>query len=485
MLTDNERKVDVELSLDVLKTVMVVLKDKGICRFSDIPRTQYDENYLKKKKELEESFDHHARPAELMPDVRRNLEVMLSLSEYDEADARAILAAYDNKVDRFEIDAVKDYEVIDNRLYIAIGQYEMDDMFTTCLSDRTPDYNTVKYFVVSKNPYDYYFCSYGSSIQSCFSLTSSHTGYHGAIPLSVSKGHFITYFTGDKPNKSSLVPGEKWYVPRMNARAWAWLSEDNKLIPDRIYSGAEFLNGSQENAYKYVFSKYFDVDYDELKTSVQIELKYAEELFSIFAKDYRTYPDSVSFWKEDGYTSFKYRGICNGNREFVGYRTPQQSMYDKLQRITNGVPSDFHYSPYAKIVNGSLNVFKRCPVTGLLITQDEEQSKYAKFFDKPVSRLLVGTYIDGFFKADDFYDLDQLTEDIGVYYQPGTDVSSTFNCTGSIKFTQVFSYKPVKMVVFKERLKGLMKNCTDIDCVLMRYIDDDNKVSYVKYYKKG
>lgn len=84
-----------------------------------------------------------------------------------------------------------------------------------CLDDE-------RYFVVSKNPYDFFFASQGNGFESCFSLTSSYFNVHG-VPFWVShKNFFMTYITNGTVTKWSAWNGKKAKIPHMESRFWGY-----------------------------------------------------------------------------------------------------------------------------------------------------------------------------------------------------------------------------------------------------------------------
>ena len=465
--------INCTVDLDTIKQVMTILKQKGWCKFDGINPTEYDVEYEARLKKLKAEWDYHdtSDAKEMIENLSNdtisdNLNCLLSLCEYGEEATKQILASWKDSPKHFEIETLKDYDVIDNRIYIKIPDFDKDELDI--------DVDDVKYLVISRNVYDYFFCSYGSEIQSCYSLSSTHYGFYGMVALSACKGNFIVYLTTGKPNKCNVIAGTKWYVPRMLTRSWGWLGADGELFLDRSYTGSSI--SSYENRFRKLIFKYIGNDTNTV-TLPTSPLKYAEDMKNWHAKyQFRFYPDSIKV------QDFKYYGVCYGNRCFVGNGEPfNKTLYTKAQNITE-VPKGFKYKPHYEIVDGAITELRVCPITYLPLRPDEVRSKYAKFFKEPVPKLAILTYCDGYFKVDAFnngdrYRADNITIDTCTYSQPSYKDGSRY------RFYNAFSCdKKIPIKVFKESIAGIISN-TDLNTVLVRYIEDD-RVTYVKYRGK-
>lgn len=487
-LLADETTVNVTVDLKTLKDVMTALRHKNFAFFSGFHPSLYDEDYNNWLEEQKKSFDDTSlEDAKPMIDnlsnskIRQNLEVLLTFSGYEEELGNKILSAFDTPETDFEIKGFEKYKIVDRRMYIKIPPYVKNDIELT-VPNAGGRLNDLNYLVISRNPYDYYFCSWGSSIQSCFSLNSTCRGWHGIVPMSTSKGHFLVYATTGIPNKANIINGTKWYCPRILFRFWGWLSDKNQLLMDKWYIGTEYSNNSRlcDKLRDYVASL-FGYDYSEVAKPCTKYLKYATELGEINSTyNCHWYMDSTKF-RDNGDVVFK--GISYGSRSFVGNDgfNGNYDLYNAAQQVTK-VPETYKYTTSFKVVDGILSVLKLCPITKLPITDSELQSKYAKFFTKPVNSLLVLTFLDGCFKIDTF---SSKSSNSYINVRDITDTSESSYKDGNCLYLTPTMSSPKKkfnIKTFKEMITGHAK-MSNYDCILVRYIEDD-KVTFVKYKGK-
>lgn len=479
-LTDEEKKLKViTVDKDTFKSVMKILKKKGLVSYPDIDLDLYYPEFYKDLMEARKVFDTKdlkdcQMPKELsLAENRQNLIAMLMCAEYPEDIGKAILNAYDNPVKDFEIPALADYEVIDNRIYIKIPPSDIEvfkDKF-----EKSPFADKLKYIVISRNPYDFFFCSYGSNIQSCFSLNSTNFGWYGITAMSACKGLYMIYGADSKCNKINIINGKKWNVPHTYFRAWGWLAKDGKLLVDKIYYDGSWALYNRMNIH-HLLSPFLGYDvYEYCNAHVIRDLKYGKDLLNWFkVHKCHMYPDSVTY----GDTAVTFNGVGYGNRSFIGSCPLRRSLLDIMHTI-NEVAEGITYSNIHTIVNGILSNVKKCPVTGLPILPTETVSPYSKLFkDKVDGDVLVGTYCDGYFKADtcSMPDFDRIGQ--AIKYFSDSDRLSERN-DGKFYFRNAFSNKYIPIKVFKEQMAGAVKN-SPLKYVVIRYIEGD-KVTYVKY----
>lgn len=477
-LAEDEKTVNTSLDADSFKKIMCLLKRKGMAVFSGFAIETYDTDYVEHIKELKKTWNRKDHTGcelitELAHDkVEQNLHVLLTLSQYRKELAEQILDKYDNPDKKCEISGYEDYEVIDGRVYIKVAEWEKD-----ILRNGTGDYNmdseiaNIKYIVISQNPYDYYFCSYGANIQSCFSLNSSHGGWYGMVAMSAARGNYIVYGTTDKPNKINIINGKKWSVPRMLFRCWAWLDKDNVLRLDRLYYGNEYANVA--SLLRKFIAQYFQYDDDEMNLRRQeTKLKYADEMSKVWKDNHcHFYPDSIKV--ED----FKFHGVCQGNREFKGSNILREPLLNLAHEI-NEVPAAFKYSERYVVIGGVISSEKTCPKTGLPIKDDETVSPYAKYFKEPVTKVFVATFCDGYFKGDLCFSK-RIDSGPLLYSSRVGDYTSSDSNPDVLCFGQQFSTKKLNIKAFKERITGVAKKTT-LDAILVRYIEGE-RVTVVKY----
>ena len=433
----------VEVGFEELKEIVKALYTKNICSldFIDIAYKEPDlvEKYNKYKLPKESAIT----PAQenLRKNNRKNLIAMLLMDEVAKDLSEQIVYQWDNPLD--EIMGVK---AIDNRVWIEIPNYVR-------IMNHLPD--SWRYIVVSKNTFDYFFCSYGNTFQSCFALNSSHKGYQGFIPYSIIPGQYMIFVSDGNDYKQSIISGEKWYIPRMFVRCWGWLSDEGSILIDKPYADDTnrniWLGFRCSDFLKKVFGK--DCASDE-----KFALEYGVELFDMYKKyNYHSYYDSLLFDASEieDVESFEFQ-YNSGLKSFLGLtrgkNTCLSSVLKQIKSIDDNI--SLEYEVYFDTLQCRLYNCKRCPITGLCISTKEEQSIYAKYFKEPIGHLLVITYCDGFYKQD--------ASSYPVDFIPYDFCSELFNAT----------FTPLN--TFKESIRKINKN------VLLRVIDG-KQVTFIKY----
>lgn len=490
-LTDEEKETIVDVSLKIFKETMVILVNNSITSFNGIDPTTYDENYAKR---LEESknIDYTVTPRLPMMEtlsrdaVRQNFEVLLTLFQYPEQVTENMFNQYNHDNTDFEIEVLKDFKIIDNRMYIPLSLFDIHTFFQNYNNTPPMELGLTKYIVISRNPYDYFFSSYGSSIQSCYSLNSDFNGGYGMFTMCTLPGHFLVYGTDGKSNQCAIINGKKWEVPHMTFRSWGWLSKKGNLMCDRFYVGSgggeeDFLN----RFYTPILEKHFKVSKDDRKDSYTI-LKYGTE----YVKYYEThklqmYVDSVQMQ-----TNGKFR-VYGGCRTTIGTQKPPFRKFIDLSKTITNVPESFTYCKRFSVVKGTLTPLKLCPVTQLPICEEESTSFYAKFYKEPVKNLTVVTYCDGIvWLTETSLTHDIINKDSGkgvcIYTKdPVThygDLPFTEHSGKLIRLSRKISSeaRPISLTVFKNTLKEVIQVSPGVDNILLRVIEQD-RVNYIKY----
>lgn len=482
----------VEVDIKEFKQVMVILKEKGWARFPALEPSDYDEEYLKKLEEIRKSFDYTSTPdcdmvKTLTKDkTRKNLEVLLQLSRYSKENCINMLKAFDKDEDNFGLKSLENFPIVDNRMYIKLSPYDKDELKRFYQRGGIPftrDLEDLEYVVISRNPYDFYFCSYGSNIQSCYSLNSGHYGWYGFVPLSQFDGTFIIYGTSGKSNKINLLNGIKWHVPRMLYRSWGWKTTDGQLMLDRVYIGEDAAERVRNVINKWFEKMFLHYGIDFTTQPMDKELVSSEKYVEYFQRDkMKFYPDSINFETNGG--TCHYRGICKGDRKFVGAIMPLSTSLLNTMRTITSIDEKFHLCDKYMVLNGVLKSVKSCPITGLPICDEDEKSEYARFFKNPVSNVAVVTYIDGFYHLD-MASKARSTSDKIQYEAGDTDFASARGEGGRFCFTKRFCglSNTLNIKSFKEMMTAMIKECEDIEAVIVRFIEGD-KVYYVKYGRK-
>ena len=467
-------------NLDMVKQVMTILKNKGFAQFDGFPIESYDSEYLERLAQLKKNWDRKSLEdcqdmiTNLAHDnIKVNLHAMLACAEYPLELGNKILSTFNNPEKQSEIELFKDYEVIDNRIYIRVAPWEKEQLYSKH-SSRSKYIDEIKYIVISRNPYDFFFCSYGSGIQSCYSLNSTNFGWHGMVALSGAKGNYIVYATSGKCNKIPLIQGSKWYVPRMLFRMWGWLDTKGELRLDRLYRDENMFPSDMERSIRDFIAQYFE--YDDAaynRASVSVSLKYDKDMKEIYDTYYcHFYPDSIKV------ETFKFHGVCYGDRSFKGSCTLSRSLFNILQDITS-IDKNFTFGAGAyEVVDGVLTIQRKCPRTGLPLKPDEVVSPYAKYFKEDVSKVVVLTYCDGYYKLDTAWIKAENMEHFRFNTNNFNQMSYR-ESDGTYYAYPIFCVKKIAINTFKEQMTGLAKQL-DIDAILVRYIEGE-RVTVVKY----
>lgn len=487
-LLESEKECILNVSLNVFKKTMCILFKNNITAFSGINPTSFDTEFAERIEKERTSFDYTATPDVSMMKslsreaVKQNFEVLLSICQYPKKVAELMLKQYYEDDEDFLIDAFKDFEIIDNRIYIPLSAYDINTYQQNYTNNRLKiphELGLTKYIVISRNPYDYYFCSYGSSIQSCFSLTSEYNGGYGMYPMCTQPGHFIVYGTDGKSNQCNIIDGKKWDVPHMTFRCWGWLGEDNELLCDRFYVGSGGDETDFRRHFYPILEKHLNVSAERLRDNAS-NLKYPE-VYNQYHKDYglQVYLDSVDFTNSRG--KFRQYG---GIRGCIGRVKPAyKKMSDVLKTITT-IPDTFKYSDNYAIVKGVLTIAKKCPITGLLICEDESKSFYSKFYKEPVEDLTVVTYCDGMVWLSDttLRKNHQPANDDPIKVVPSNQTMVSKLDGKVLWLTQMATdpYHHTSLTVFKNTLKEIIQKSESVHNILLRVIEQD-RVNYIKY----
>ena len=375
--------------------------------------------------------------------VKDNLVAMLYLCDYPTQLCNEIL--------NVECESIRGIKTIDNRAWIEIPSYVKTYL-------KLPfDWN---YIVISKNPYDYFFCSYGNAFQSCFSLNSEHQGFYGMVPFSKDEGHYIMYISNGEPHKCSLIDGSKWFIPKMYLRTWLWEADNGALLIDKPYT----IDSYKDLWNSIIHSSFITKIFGEQDRQNPITLSHSEDIYNTF-REYSCcfYADSIRFNGIDETTIFQYNA---GTKEFIGSSRMSRKLSVKLKDVKS-IGKDININKPIKLVFGQLNNFKLCPITGLYISEGQEKHEYAKYFKEPVKKLCCLTYVDGFFK------MDNLSDDCDLScINPNARYDSTTDT-----WTRYFSLNHTPLNTLKALLNKLNAN------IILRVING-GQVTFIKYKAK-
>lgn len=481
---------------EILLGVIRMLYKNKVLSFSNIPVEILDEEYMKKISECRKNFDRKS----FKPDVfiekmtkektRDSFNALVNIIYKDVPEVlKGIVDVYNKDFEHFNIAGFEDYPVYDGRLFIPLNDADLFDIKSYIKTNiykgfKVPEeWEGMKYLVISKNPYDWFFCSYGSMIQSCYSINSSHFGLFGTLPFIMSDDTYMFYVTKEHPAQFNLFAdgAGKIDIPYTYFRSWMYVEKDTrKPILDKMYGrGDDVASYTRDAMYATVLRTLgLSYSYDDKSNSKYIAS--GEDMLNIFKKyKLKFYPDSL--YRESSSTKeFKFKLNC-GEKNFIGdynwgaFNRDKYSPADCLKCIKS-VAKGFDVLKPSIIVSNVLTNLKLCPITGLRICQDVDKSPYAKYLNSPVTNTIVFTYIDNMCYVCE--STKQLSKD-SIKYENTIDQLSSKDL-----FTSMPSH-PNKISL--ENLKNILKGNVEtsgFDVILLKVVDAD-KISFIKYKKKG
>lgn len=152
---------------------------------------------------------------------KEDFEILLTSCSLSSGLTKGIYDDFLNQRSFDDLPELSSYKVINSR--IAIPFYF--------------DKNKVYYFVISRNPYDLFFCSWGHNISSCFSMSvkSSYGFVRGKLPYMYYNTGGICYVTSGSISKTSWLPEHKCRAPHMYWRAFFYVDANDKIKIGREY----------------------------------------------------------------------------------------------------------------------------------------------------------------------------------------------------------------------------------------------------------
>lgn len=491
-IDDEDIDVAFTVTYDMLLATMNTLKKLQLCTYADIDEDILDPSIAERIKAIDDSWDYtKAYDCDIknklkMSDTDIEIKTMLALCQYPEGLASKIYDSY-KQTREFVLKDFKDFEVVDNRIIIPLSEadkYRMRKYFKgTKVDDRVLSMNAL---VISKNPVDYFFCSYGNSFQSCYALNSDMYCWYGYLPYVTTDESFIVYATTGEVMKTAVIRGQKFHNPQMLWRSWGYATEDGSLCIDKKYRGNE--NGIDkliEFCCEWMTDK-FNVICDRREKAERRTLyNKGRGIFNIW-KDYglKFYSDSLKKNSDDEEVFFEYN--CGSSTQAT-YKPEWKNRFSKFtywaSTATSTDPSLDLNKP-CDIVNGVVTNINICPITKLRIPNGVKQHAYAKYFESPLQQLAVLTYDNGCVRCD--VATQEFRSD-NAYIKPSVgagDGSSGFNggtlyCFG--KGTSVNGTIALKSL--KEFIKGCI-NTTPYSAILLKIIEDD-KITCQVFKKKG
>lgn len=469
----------ITISSATIKQTMMFLVDGGVYEFNGVPRSEYDTEYLAKLAKLDEEWEKTVKvPEQMVADLsrdntRKEFRTMCALAYSEQKNSTELLeklqTAFDNDADFSHLpESLKRFKVVDNRMYIPIKPSWKKRMQERGYSWMVSGDEEV-YFVISKNLYDFFFCSYGSSFQSCFALNSGHGGWQGAVINGLHDGCYMLYLARDHGQRVSLTAeGRKYPAPAMLMRTWLWACNDGKLHIDKLYTSSWTFYDTllQESLLD-------DASTFTRDSSVLINAG----AFSDLQERYRGYwyPDSIKFTNP---CKFYYD---NGRKEFMGYNHRPNFLQEYLQRLTS-VSDKLDLSKTIVFDKGVLYNPKICPVTGLFIDEADDVSVFAKHFKKPVEGgLIVLTYIDGYIRVDDMSDSFDCPDTTNFSFRTGMHPLQRYRGINNLSDHQYMSVETSVSKV-KEQLQSDLNKIKGFDMILLRVVNG-SQVTWIKLRK--
>ena len=481
---------DLTLTIDKVKQIMKVLWELNIESFSDFKEEDYIEGYKELIEEMDRDFDTNLDMKHELTREKTDeaLKIFLALFDYPSEYSRKI---YENsKQDRvFHLTKAKDFEVIDNRMYIPIKPSitKKIQMKVTALGSTIPqDFAKIKALVVSKNVYDYFWASYGNSFQSCFSLNSEYGYLYGYVPFAMAPESFICYGTTGGVNKIPIVSGKQFKCPNMLFRCWGYADEKGNLLVDKKYLSHTCSSDTFVDVLFDVLKPYLDVYNDAGNSTDRTLYDDGKSIGAIFNDiKCKFYADSLKL-RTDGTVYFRYAcGDCGAGTNNTPWSNTHKKFIDYASTVTQISPTLTLDKP-CKVIGGILMNPKMCPVTGLMIPDSETKSPYAKFFTTDCKRSAIITYIGGQVFLDDMTEDDACSSHfiLRKRFSQSQDRRGFFN--GRVTVLPYSSIpdccnKSISLNTLKEFLKGDFNTGIALDGLLLRYFEG-HEVKY-QFYK--
>lgn len=470
---------DTVLTKDAIVGVIQLLYKNGVSSFEGVDKLILDPDFKSKMETIDATFDYKNPPhCQLMDDLANNkiekpFNVMCAIAEFDKELTADLIQYFKNPLQSFEGTPLSDFKVIDNRVYIPLSeadQYRYQQALKS--SGRTLDDvdNSLKYIVISKNPYDYFYCSYGSEFQSCFALNSNHGGWYGMFQFATHPSSFIIYGSNGKSASTAIINGEKYKQPYMLWRTWGWLLKDGSIGIDKVYSNRSYIFNWCKDFLVGKFGFYADGESKEIKDGAGLKRRFNKYTM-------RFYPDSTYNYKSSSALRFHRDG---GTKDFIGQSPSWIGQYShfihKAQQISS-VSETFSALKDSAVVDGMLMNPKVCPITHRFIDDSKETHPYAKYFKQPVDKFLVLTWDNGYIRGEDIQYCDDVFA-IGGYNQE-------IACSGNELRVPSVTASTRKSVLPLAKVKEFIKrriSSSDVDAVLLRVIEYD-RMQVIKYMK--
>lgn len=469
-LTTTEPIPVINVSSDIFRDTAKLLKDSGVVLYEGVSPEFLDKNFLSTLEKIRSEWDYKKLINCPLRDLTiektdTDFKTLLALVGYPIELAQQIYEHY--KVGKqYPLAAFKGFTWENNRLIIPLNEADKYE-----LSKSSEE--KAEAIVISTNPYDFFFCSYGNAFQSCFALNSTGSSYFtGFVPKSITGEAFMIYTTNGKTVDVSMTQGHKMQIPQMYSRCWAYLDTKRHLLIDKPYGShtlykfaGVFLRDKFKASFYYDTGRATRKLYGDGKGILDLHDKY----------QLPAYYDSLKF-REDR-VDFRYSsGDCGyGSSRNISFKKVYnaRSFVDFASSVKQVSKIDFS-KEHVITDTGTLTIVNRCPVTNFLIDAEETQHPFAKHFPCVSSKSLCITYVDGYFGMTAHSFRDNIDDIIRVDNEYVPCISN--NTLYIPHFGKGSMCKQTALKALKEFLKGNI-NKSVYDVVLLRIVEND-KVTF-------
>lgn len=473
-LAVNMTVTDVELFKETLKKTAEKLHMTNKLPLEITNRELYEQQEVLRNTKIDRKNIAVDCPLKDLSKDKTNIELktLLVAAEYNDEECKTIFCkAQEDR--EFILKDFKDYPVFNNRMFIPITDIDRK-LMTIDTYDKFRDdsmakerfdeiVNKCKYIVISKNPVDYFYASYGNAFQSCFALNSQYNALYGTIPLCRADGHFMVYATTGNVVDVSVISGKKFHCPQMFWRSWGYADENCDLILDKFYrqkaTSIDTFIGQCIKLLQKEHTVYAD-KYNAVRRKLYLN---GADLYHNYNNRF-TYFDGLR--DVDGTFVFTY---ANGSRD-TGCKTHSWGTNVDLLSVLKGITAlnDIDFDKPYGIVDGILCNYNVCPKTGFMLTNNKTESVYAKYLSKSAGDTILLNYIDGRVSCSK----------VTSKYSNGTILfdenyrAKYESCQNCFYFNYGGTFT-MPLTTLKNHLKEVI-NHSEYDCVILRIIEDTN-----------
>lgn len=487
-LNEQNLKVDTTIVFDTFISVIRTLKELGIDTYSDLDEDILDLSIQEKMDKIDKEFDYSKSlecPLKNELTIEKTdseIKTLLALADYKDGLGQKIYDYYKEE-HNFILNNFKDFEIFNNRIIIPFSVadiYKLKKFYKSKHLDIPEKILKAKAIVISKNPLDYFYASYGNDFQSCFSLNSDYNAFYGFVPYSTTEESFIVYATTGDVMKTSIINGNKFHNPQMIWRAWGWADEDCSLLIDKKYRGNS-TDTFIEFCCEFLRDK-FNVICDSRTDRTERNLyNKGKALYNIWSKyKFKFYADSLL--KKSRMVSFYYSAGNGGVEE--GYVPDWRKSFYKFSDYAKTVceVKNIDLSKKSIVVDGILFTEKTCPITSLPIPCEEEKHTYSKYFSEPIKKIACITYINGSVFCDYCSEMCS-TDRLCISDSKNMDRRFVENTLFVAPYISRALQYFISLKTLKEIIKSVIKD-TPYGAILLRVIEND-KVTIQVFKNKG